>query len=216
MMVEARKDDDRKPEAEDAAADLSRFAEASAKLFAEQTAAMAVMTAYGMSVAAQMTSFMLGAMRGPAAAEGADGIRPAEATPAAETQPSAKVVPLRPRGAKVSRPSEVDVAAKPAQKVAKAVKAKASAAVAPASKPTRAAAKVADKPASEGDDLKKISGLGPRLEQELNARGIRRYADIAALSKTAVKKLDGELGLEGRVVRDDWAGQAKALSGGKG
>ncbi|RYH07823.1 MAG: hypothetical protein EON57_05775, partial [Alphaproteobacteria bacterium] len=59
-MVEARKNDDGKPEAQDAAVDLSRLAEASAKLFAEQTSAMAVMTAYGMSVAAQMTSMMLG------------------------------------------------------------------------------------------------------------------------------------------------------------
>ena len=66
------------------------------------------------------------------------------------------------------------------------------------------------------DDLKKISGIGPRLEQELNARGITRYGDIAALTKAAVRKLDGELGLEGRIVRDDWASQAQALSGGKG
>ena len=57
---------------------------------------------------------------------------------------------------------------------------------------------------------------GPRLEQELNARGIVSYAGIAALTRAAVKKIDGELGLEGRVLRDDWAGQAKALSGGEG
>ena len=69
---------------------------------------------------------------------------------------------------------------------------------------------------ADRDDLKKISGIGPRLEQELNDRGIIRYSDIAGLGKAAVKKLDTELGLEGRITRDDWAGQAKALSGGKG
>jgi len=96
--------------------------------------------------------------------------------------------------------------------------AKVAPAKAPAAKPVRAVAKAATpaSPVSGGDDLKKISGIGPRLEQELNARGIRHYADIAMLTKARVKKLDSELGLEGRIAKDDWASQAKALSGGKG
>ncbi len=63
------------------------------------------------------------------------------------------------------------------------------------------------------DDLKRISGIGPKLEQVLNGRGIFRFADIAALSRADVERLDSELGLAGRVVRDDWIGQAKALTG---
>jgi NADH-quinone oxidoreductase subunit E len=212
MMVEARKDDDGKPEAQGATVDLSRFAEASAKLFAEQTSAMAVMTAYGMSVAAQMTSMMLGSLRVPGAGDAAEPSQPA-ASQASEVEPtpSEKVVPLRPRAPKASDTVSVAVA-KPASKAAKA------APRAPAARPVRTTAKAvaATSPASDGDDLKKISGIGPRLEQELKARGIRRYSDIAALSKSLVKTLDSELGLEGRIAKDDWAGQAKALSGGKG
>jgi NADH-quinone oxidoreductase subunit E len=205
MMVETRKNDDGKPEAQDAAADLSRLAEASARLLAEQTSAMAVMTAYGMSVAAQMTSMMLGVLQGPGTAERAETPEPATAeAPVVAPKPSARVVPLRPRAAKVAEAAPA-AADKPGSK-------------APAAKPARAKAKAAApaKPAAGGDDLKKISGIGPRLEQELKARGIVRFAEIAALTRAAAKKLDGELGLEGRIVRDDWAGQAKALSGGKG
>lgn len=212
-MVEARKDDDRKPEAQDAAVDLSRLAEASAKLFAEQTSAMAVMTAYGMSVAAQMTSMMLGALQGPGMMDSTEAPKPSAAeAPVAAAEPSAKVVPLRPRAVKVAEAAPA-AAVKTATKAAKVAPVKT-----PAAKAARTTAKTAApaKPAEDGDDLKKISGIGPRLEQELKARGIRRYAEVAALTKAAVKKLDGELGLEGRIVKDDWAGQAKALSGGKG
>jgi len=73
---------------------------------------------------------------------------------------------------------------------------------------SRAAAPVAE---LARDDLKRISGIGPKLEQVLNGRGIFRFADMAALSKAEVERLDSELGLGGRVVRDDWIGQAKAL-----
>ena len=215
-MVKARKDDDERPVA-DAAADLSRLAESSTKLFAEQAAAFAVMTAYGMSIAAQMTGMMLGSLRGPADAadlqEQAPEAASAEPKPDAPVKtPTAKVVPLRPR-AETSAAPVAEVPAKPAPKAARTVKAKAA-----PSKPVVAKAKVtAAKPAPAGaDDLKKISGIGPRLEQVLNERGIVSYGDVAKLGKAALKKLDTELGLEGRAVKDDWVSQAKALSGGKG
>lgn len=65
----------------------------------------------------------------------------------------------------------------------------------------------------QADDFKKISGIGPRLAKALNARGIATFADLAALDGDALAKIDAELGLEGRAVRDDWSGQAKTLSG---
>lgn len=217
-MVEARKNDDERPVA-DATADLSRFAESSTRLFAEQAAVLAVMTAYGMSVAAQMTGMMLGSLRGPADAADIPASEPKAAAAASEAKPTAKVVPLHPVSpeASVAAPS-ASTAAK-SQRAMKVVKAKASTTKPTASKPARgktAVSAVTAKPATSGDDLKKISGIGPRLEQVLNDRGIRRYADVAAMSKAALKKLDTELGLEGRIVRDDWASQAKALSGGEG
>jgi len=224
-MVKARKDHDKEPVADNAASDMSRFAEASSKLFAEQAAAMAMMTAYGMSVAAQLTGMMLGTFRGPASIDEVEEPKAAElkAAPVIETTTS-KVVELRPRAPKApeTKPAPVaETAEKPVKKTAKQpVKTKAAPEKAPTPKPVtrveKAAPKVIKPVASDRDDLKKISGIGPRLEQELNDRGIIRYSDIAGLSKAAVKKLDTELGLEGRITRDDWAGQARALSGGKG
>ena len=228
-MVEARKDHDKEPVADNAASDMSRFAETSSKLFAEQAAAMAMMTAYGMTVAAQMTGMMFGALRGPVSAADFEEPKPAEQKPAEQKpfagahKPVATVVELRPRAAKAAETKTVpvgEVATKPIQKAAKPAKAKSGPAKPVAPKPVhRPVATPAEngKPAASVlDDLKKIAGIGPRLEQELNARGITRYADIAALSKAAAKKLDAELELDGRIIRDDWAGQAKALSGGKG
>ena len=59
MMVEARQNDDEMKVAHDAAS-FARLADASARLFAGQAATMVVMTAYGMSVASQMTGMMGG------------------------------------------------------------------------------------------------------------------------------------------------------------
>jgi NADH-quinone oxidoreductase subunit E len=198
MMVEARTDH--------AADDLSRLAEASARLFAEQSKAMAVMTAFGVSVAAGMTSIFLGALRGPGFTDDTEEVVPAmNKAPVAAELSTATVVPLRPRPSKASGTGTAKTVVGPASKAARTTKA-------PATKSTRTAAKAA----APLDDLKKISGIGPRLEQELNLRGIVGYADIVTLSKAAVKKLDSELGLDGRITKDDWAGQARALSGGKG
>jgi NADH-quinone oxidoreductase subunit E len=61
------------------------------------------------------------------------------------------------------------------------------------------------------DDLKRISGIGPKLAKVLMARGFTQFAHIAELDETAAKALDEELGLYGRILRDDWIGQAKAI-----
>lgn len=213
-MVKAGKQDDEKTVADEAAS-FSNLAASSAKLFAEQAAAMTVFTAYGMSVAAQMTGMMLGALRGPAEAPDT---KETEAKPQAEAR--ANVVHLRPvETAKPQAAVKAPVAKAPVAKVlvrkTATVKPVASKAETRAAAPKVVAAKT-QAARTSGDDLKKIPGVGPRLEKVLNDRGIVRYGDLAGLSKAALKKLDGELGLEGRVIRDDWAGQAKTLSGGKG
>ncbi|MGO6900467.1 5' DNA nuclease, partial [Rhizobium ruizarguesonis] len=65
----------------------------------------------------------------------------------------------------------------------------------------------------KADDLKLIAGIGPKLEQVLNAKGIRSFAEIAAWTDEEIARLDAELGFNGRIGRDDWAGQAKVLAG---
>ena len=99
------------------------------------------------------------------------------------------------------------------------VKAKAPARIAAkADKPNAAAAPKAKaapaaKPSAKADDLKLISGIGPRLEQVLQKRGITGFAKIAAMKAADIAKLDEELGLNGRIQRDDWVGQAAKLAG---
>lgn len=61
------------------------------------------------------------------------------------------------------------------------------------------------------DDLKRISGIGPKLEQVLNSMGIRTYAQIAAWTADDLAKVDDQLKLGGRISRDDWLGQANVL-----
>ena len=82
-----------------------------------------------------------------------------------------------------------------------------------ATKPAKAAGRKAN---SAADDLKLISGIGPKVEQVLNGMGISRYADIAGWSAEDMARVDGEIGFSGRIERDDWVGQAKALMGSKG
>lgn len=65
----------------------------------------------------------------------------------------------------------------------------------------------------KADDLKLIAGIGPKLEQVLNAKGIRSFSEIAAWTDEEIARFDAELGFNGRIGRDDWTGQAKVLAG---
>lgn len=65
------------------------------------------------------------------------------------------------------------------------------------------------------DDLKKIKGVGPKLEALLNELGIYHYDQIAAWGATEVAWMDDNLaGFKGRVSRDGWVGQAATLAAG--
>ncbi|MDW6021469.1 NADH-ubiquinone dehydrogenase [Mesorhizobium sp. BAC0120] len=65
------------------------------------------------------------------------------------------------------------------------------------------------------DDLKAISGIGPKLEKVLNDLGVWTYAQIAAWGKQEVGWIDDYLSFGGRIDRDGWIEQAKSLSGPK-
>ncbi|MBO6719498.1 MAG: NADH-quinone oxidoreductase subunit E [Rhizobiaceae bacterium] len=70
-----------------------------------------------------------------------------------------------------------------------------------------------EKPAKP-DDLKLISGVGPKLENTLHSLGIYTYAQVAAWTKAEREWVDGYLKFRGRIDRDDWVKQAKALAKG--
>jgi len=61
------------------------------------------------------------------------------------------------------------------------------------------------------DDLKAISGIGPKLEKVLNDLGIWTYAQIAAWDKAEIAWMDDHLGFKGRIDRDAWIAQARAI-----
>lgn len=67
----------------------------------------------------------------------------------------------------------------------------------------------------KADDLKAISGIGPKLEKVLNDLGVWTYAQIAAWTTEEVAWVDDYLSFKGRIGRDDWIGQAAKLAGKK-
>ncbi|PIE06752.1 MAG: 50S ribosomal protein L21 [Rhodobacterales bacterium] len=109
------------------------------------------------------------------------------------------------------------------------------AAAAPAKKPAKPAAKKAEKPAkapaaeapAEGtkpanlltearggkpDDLKKISGVGPKLEGVLHEIGVFHFDQIAAWKGDEIAYMDDRLSFKGRIERDNWIEQAAKLA----
>ncbi|MCV9997427.1 NADH-quinone oxidoreductase subunit E [Pararhizobium sp. YC-54] len=64
------------------------------------------------------------------------------------------------------------------------------------------------------DDLKLISGVGPKIEGTLHELGIFTFAQVAGWKKAEREWVDGYLNFKGRIERDDWGKQAKALAKG--
>jgi len=62
------------------------------------------------------------------------------------------------------------------------------------------------------DDLKLISGVGPKLQETLNSIGIYSFDQVSKMTEKEYDLLDSLLdSFKGRAKRDDWAGQAKNL-----
>ena len=65
---------------------------------------------------------------------------------------------------------------------------------------------------AEKDDLKIISGIGPFIEKKLNALGIYTFRQIANFTVEDREKVNDAIEFfPGRIMRDDWIGQAKKL-----
>jgi len=64
------------------------------------------------------------------------------------------------------------------------------------------------------DDLKKIKGVGPKFEAELNDNGVYYFRQIGAWKVVDVKTVEAAIKslASGRVKRDDWVKQAKTLA----
>ncbi|MCR9060835.1 MAG: polyhydroxyalkanoate depolymerase, partial [Rhodobacteraceae bacterium] len=68
------------------------------------------------------------------------------------------------------------------------------------------------KPDGAADNLKEISGVGPKLESALNEAGIFHFWQIASLTGDQIEALDSKLDFRGRIERDKWIEQARQLS----
>jgi NADH-quinone oxidoreductase subunit E len=80
-----------------------------------------------------------------------------------------------------------------------------------------------DKPAAlldapregKADNLKRIKGIGPKIETLLNEVGVYHFDQIAAWTEKEAAWIDHKVSFPGRALRDDWIGQAKLLAEGK-
>lgn len=143
--------------------------------------------------------------------------------PTAATPPASAAAPSVPPDA--VPPAPVPPAAMPPAGKPDA-KAKAPADPAPAARPIEAPAAATAEPArpvaldaprgGQADDLKRIKGIGPKLEALCHDLGIWHFDQIAAWGPDEVAWMDDNLqGFRGRVSRDEWVAQAKALAAGK-
>lgn len=62
------------------------------------------------------------------------------------------------------------------------------------------------------DDLKRIKGVGPKIEHKLNELGIYHFDQIAAWDGTTSDWVDDYLSFKGRIKRDRWIEQARKLA----
>ncbi len=64
------------------------------------------------------------------------------------------------------------------------------------------------------DDLKRIKGVGPKIEETLNELGVYHFAQIAGWNENNKAWVDDQLKFKGRIDREDWIAQAKLLAEG--
>lgn len=64
----------------------------------------------------------------------------------------------------------------------------------------------------KADDLKQISGVGPKLEKILNGLGIFHFEQIAGWRAKDIAEVDDLLSFKGRIERDKWVVQTKKLA----
>jgi predicted flap endonuclease-1-like 5' DNA nuclease len=66
----------------------------------------------------------------------------------------------------------------------------------------------------EGDDLKRIRGIGVLIEKRLNGMGISRYDQIANWTSGDIDRISQTLDFKGRIERENWVEHARILASG--
>lgn len=122
----------------------------------------------------------------------------AAAAPAEAAAPKAEAAPAE------AAPAEAPAAETPA---AEAPAADAPASDAPAVEAERPD-NLLDAPQGEADDLTRIKGVGPGLNEKLNSNGVYHFWQIAAWGPAEIAFMDDQLSFKGRIERDNWIAQA--------
>lgn len=65
------------------------------------------------------------------------------------------------------------------------------------------------------DDLTRIKGVGPAIQEQLKSMDIITFQQIARFTQEDMDRVSDALSFPGRVEREDWVDQAKALAQGK-
>lgn len=69
-------------------------------------------------------------------------------------------------------------------------------------------------PPEPADDLKRIAGIGPKLEVLLHDLGVYRFSQIADWTESDVDRFNQQMDFSGRIERERWVEQARLLAAG--
>ena len=143
-----------------------------------------------------------------------------ETSPAIKSPSNAKVSPQAERAASVAAPLVNDAAADRAEPAVEgSARRRVHSGKGAADKAEKSSLESRDRPAgierpAQPDDLQLISGVGPKNEAILHSLGIYTFAQVAGWKKAEREWVDGYLRFGGRIEREDWVRQAKALAKG--
>jgi len=67
------------------------------------------------------------------------------------------------------------------------------------------------KPKGEADDLTQINGIDKLLAARLKQLNLYKFEQLANISDEDIANVEGVLNIDGRIEKEDWVGQARAL-----
>jgi large subunit ribosomal protein L27 len=143
-------------------------------------------------------------------------VKKASPAPKAEAAPKKEAVKEAVKEAPKAKAAPKKEAPKETTKAAKAPKAKKEApkeaVVDKSAAQNELIASLGEGSADTKDDLKKIKGVGPKLEEVLNSIGIFTFAQVSKMTEKEYDLVDSLIdSFKGRGKKDDWAAQAKEL-----
>lgn len=133
----------------------------------------------------------------------------AGAAVAAAAVPTKKAKKAETPAAAAEKPAKASAAKKAAPKKAKAEAAPVAAEAGAGSRPANL---LTEARGGQPDDLKKISGVGPKLEGTLHSIGVFHFDQIKDWGPAEIAYMDDKLSFKGRIERDNWIEQATAFA----